>query len=175
MSRTSRKQQHRKYFKRDINRRPLKPIPYDDQLSHFVLSSDTDFRDEMYTHLMLDDYDWMVYKLKTFFNTRDYGKLTIEFEYSGGGPCEMHVIQEIENKIYAHKIYFDSDIFEEHIKVFMRKHIEHWGNKQPFNGLDVAVGFYNGVLENFTKYELKKCSPDDNVYDNRYFWYLSYW
>ena len=81
----------------------------------------------------------------------------------------------IENKIYAHKISFDSDIFEEHIKVFMRKHIEHWGNKQPFNGLDVAVGFYNGVLENFTKYELKKCSPDDNVYDNKYFWYLSYW
>ena len=175
MSRTSRKQQHRKYFKRDINRRPLKPIPYDDQLSHFVLLSDTDFRDEMYTHLFLDDYDWMIYKLKTFFNTKDYGKLTIEFVYDGTTMSEMHVIQEIDNKIYAHKIDFNTRIFEKHIKEFMRKHIGHWGDKQPFNGLDVAVGFYNGVLENYTKYELKKCSPDDNVYDNKYFWYQYCW
>ena len=87
----------------------------------------------------------------------------------------MHVIQEIDNKIYAHKISFDSDIFKEHIKAFMRKHIGHWGDKQPFNGLDVAIGFYNSVLDNFTTYELKKCSSDDNVYDNKYFWYLSYW
>ncbi len=39
----------------------------------------------------------------------------------------------------------------------------------------IPYDIYNGVLENFTKYELKKCSSDDNVYDNKYFWYLSYW
>lgn len=52
----------------------LKPIPYDEKLSHFRMEDyrKIDYRNYMDTALILNDYDWMDYHLKTFFNTKDY-------------------------------------------------------------------------------------------------------
>lgn len=134
----------------------LKPIPYDDELSHFDLPEYTDFREDMNTYLRLEDCDSRVYKLKTFFHTKDYGDLDIVFEYSGGLTGEMRVVQNTGVKKYLHRISYDTDIFAKNIITFMKKHIKYWKSKYAFNGLDVAIAFYNDVLENYTGYGIEE-------------------
>ena len=182
MSRTDRQQQCIKHMKRvgkmkifmeSIGKmKILKPIPYDEKLSHFRMEDyrKIDYRNYMDTALILNDYDWMDYHLKTFFNTKDYGKLTIGFLYGGFSPCKMRVIQEIEGEKYTHNIYFDYEIFKRNIIAFMKRHIEHWDDEYVFWGLDLAIAFYNDVLENFIKCEIKEYSPDD-VEKDKWFWY----
>ena len=135
----------------------LKPIPYDDELSHFDLPEYRDYREEMNTLLILDDADWMSYKLKTFFYTVDYGNLDIIFHYCGGTTSEMRVIKDTDGKNYIHRIKYDTDIFEKNIIAFMEKHINNWKSKYAFNGLDAAIAFYNDVLENYTSYDIEEC------------------
>lgn len=135
----------------------LKPIPYDDELSHFDLPEYTDYREDMNTYLSLEDCGRMVYKLKTFFHTKDYGDLDIVFEYNGGITGEMRVVQNTGVKKYLHRIKYDTDIFAKNIIVFIKKHIKSWKSKYAFNGLDVAIAFYNDVLENYTSYDVEEC------------------
>ena len=141
----------------------LKPIPYDDELSHFDLPEYRDYREEMNTLLILDDADWMAYKLKTFFYTADYGNLDIIFHYYGSTTSEMRIIKDTDGKKYIHRIKYDTDIIEKNIIAFMEKHINNWKSKYAFNGLDVAIAFYNDVLENYTSYDVEECPPGYDI------------
>ncbi|MBR2142763.1 hypothetical protein [Anaerovibrio sp.] len=144
----------------------LKPIPYDSKLSQFV---DSEFGgEEMSTLLVLDDYDWMVYKLKAYLRTKKYGDLDVVFEYYGSGTSEMRVVQNTGGKKYLHKIDYDTDIFEKHIIAFMEKHIKQWKSEYAFDGLDVAIAFYNEVLENSTQYDIEECPEGYDVMTDRY-------
>ena len=148
----------------------LKPIPYDEELSHFSIIDGMDYRDCMYTTLILDDYGWMDYRLKTFFDSNDYGDLNILFFHSGGVTSDMFVLQDMGLEKYAHRVEYDTEIFQRNIKVFMKKHMEQWDEPYAFNGLEIAVVFYNDVLEHYTKYLIRECSPDDEMNDDLMMW-----
>ena len=145
----------------------LKPIPYDSKLSQFV---DSEFGgEEMSTLLVLDDYDWMVYKLKAYLRTKNYGDLDVVFEYYGSGTSEMRVVQNTGVKKHLHRIDYDTDIFEKNIIAFMEKHIKQWRSEYAFDGLDVAIAFYNEVLENCTQYDdIEECPDGYDVMADRY-------
>ena len=117
----------------------LKPILYDKELSAFQLSNDIDIFD---TNLFLEDYDWMHYTLSSRMPTKAYGVITVEFEYFGVGSSTMKV--KTDKKIYTYQ--FDTKLFRKHIIIFMQKHMQQWGDKHAFFGIEEVVNFYNAVL-----------------------------
>ncbi len=117
----------------------LEPIIYDKDLSVFDLSNYVDVFD---TKLVLADYDWMNYTLSASISTKEYGDMKIEFEYFGAIFCVMTV----ETEKWKYSFRFDTDLFEEHIIRFLRKHIKNWKEEYAFNGMEEVVSFYNDVL-----------------------------
>ena len=74
----------RKYALKDNT--VFEPIVYDK--SSFNLRNKID---EFATSVVLDDYDWMNYKLIAWLPTKAYGDIVIEFEYNGMTPCTMTI------------------------------------------------------------------------------------
>lgn len=136
----------------------LKPIPYDTTLSHFNLYRNPDADDRLETVLKLCDYSWMEYKLTSFFPTKDYGDLDINFIYSGTTLSEMNIKQTLDNHVYFHHIEFESRLFEKYIVMFMKKHISSWKSKYAFCGEKIVLEFYNEVLKNNVKYKIDEYS-----------------
>lgn len=100
------------------------------------------------TYLSLDDYDWMNYKLRTAFQTEALGTLEVTFEYFGATTSVMTVKQrKTRNKIYIHKMEFDTDIFQKYIKRFLTEHLATWDTASAFNGKDIVIDFYNEVID----------------------------
>ena len=125
--------------KKEVEKRmqTLKPILYDKELSAFQLSNDIDIFD---TNLFLEDYDWMHYTLSSRMPTKAYGVITVEFEYFGMALMKV----KTEKKIYTFQ--FDTKLFRKHIIIFMQKHMQQWGDKHAFFGIEEVVNFYNAVL-----------------------------
>ncbi len=105
--------------------------------------------DRIFTHLILQDYDWMYYRLiadipvsKSMINKT----VRIEFVYSGSNQSRMFV--EIRPEDYRAEITFNSRIFEKYIKAFMTEHLEGWDDEYAFYGGDLILQFFNDVLKN---------------------------
>ncbi len=117
----------------------LEPIIYDDKMSAFNLRNEIDLFD---TTLVLEDYDWMNYRLSSTLPTKAYGDIKIEFKYLGTTLSYMKV--ETDKKIYTYE--FKSDLFKKHIIKFLQKHIQHWESNYAFSGIEEVVNFYNEVI-----------------------------
>ncbi len=117
----------------------LEPIIYDEKLTAFDLRDQLDL---FTTRLVLDDYDWMTYKLIAWLPTKAYGDVKIKFKYMGASPCKMVV--KTENEV--HEYSFDYKVFEKHITIFAAAFIENWKSKYAFRPIKEVVEFYNAVL-----------------------------
>ena len=135
----------------------LEPIVYDEE--HTAFETTPDDWDPYATTLVLDDYDWMNYKLTAYLPTKEYGKMRVRFEYSGMGKCTMQVSgskgYKKDNDVFKNYVHyicykrayeFDSELFQKHIIKFMEAHIRNWGEEYAFRGTKEAVEFYNAVL-----------------------------
>ncbi len=60
---------------------------------------------------------------------------------------------ETEKKIYVFD--FASELFKEHIIIFLQKHIQHWDEEHAFFGIEEVINFYNDVLEDSRTVEQK--------------------
>lgn len=98
-------------------------------------------------HLRLDDCDWLNYKLKTMFTTKDQGILNIEFEYCGANESVMRVGQLKDDKKYGYLYSFRTNIFLDFLKLFLERHIESLYSEHWFNGEDLVLALFNMVLE----------------------------
>ena len=133
----------------------LEPIVYDEE--HTAFETSPNDWDPYATTLVLDDYDWMNYKLTAKLPTKAYGKMRVRFEYCGMGKCTMQIsghkpIKKDEVLNYTHYISykcayeFDADLFKKHLVKFLEAHIKHWEDIYAFRGTKEAVDFYNEVL-----------------------------
>ena len=125
----------RKYALKDNT--VFEPIVYDK--SSFNLSNNMDI---FATTVVLDDYDWMNYKLKAWLPTKAYGDIIIEFEYNGMTPCSMTIDNKKKKYIYE----FSSEIFQKNIIKFLKNHIKTWKDRHAFRAWEDAVDFYNAVI-----------------------------
>lgn len=124
---------------KNVRELDLEPIPYDEEMSAFNLRNEIDLCS---TDVILEDYDWMNYKLLLRMPTKDYGDMKIEFAYFGAQDSSMKV--ETDEKTY--EFSFSSDLFQEHIIKYLQKHIQHWEGDRAFSGMEEAIHFYNDVL-----------------------------
>ena len=109
--------------------RELKRIEVED-----LIFENMPLKDRINTKLTLLDTDWMTYTLEASFHVKAQGKLNIRFEYYGIQKSDLHVTQE-------------SEIFEKYLSKFMYRHLKQWKSEKVFYGGDIAVEFYNEVIE----------------------------
>lgn len=102
--------------------------------------------DRTNTYLLLNDYDWMEYKLRTRFKTEEQGTLCISMVYFGMTSCDMFVKKVEENKFY--RVQFSTEVYKKYIIKFLTKHIQSWNDTYAFNGEDIVIEFYNEIIEN---------------------------
>lgn len=116
-----------------------------------IKSEDLWFTDEIEddrtnTFLSLDDYDWMSYRLKTVFKTKDQGKIEVEFEYCGMVSSYMNIKHTLDDKCMEYSYEYDTDIFQKHLTIFLQNHIKSWNSKYAFNGEAEVIDFFNEVI-----------------------------
>ena len=104
-------------------------------------------KDRINTKLTLLDTDWMTYTLETSFHVKMQGKLKIRFEYYRIQKSDLYVTQEKRGICHEYTYSFPSEIFEKYILKFMKRHFEQWKSKEVFYGGDIAIEFYNEVIE----------------------------
>lgn len=105
--------------------------------------------DRTNTYLLLNDYDWMEYKLRTKFKTEEQGTLIVSMVYFGMTISDMFIKKVEEGKYY--RIEFDTKIYQKYITRFLTKHIEMWNSQYAFNGEEIVIDFFNEVIENMNK------------------------
>lgn len=104
-------------------------------------------RDRINTKLTLLDTDWMKYTLETSFCSKKQGELKIRFEFYGINESEMHVTQKKQGSCHEYTYFFPSEIFEKYLSKFMQLHLQQWEKEEVFYGGDIAIEFYNEVIE----------------------------
>lgn len=113
-------------------------------------------RDRINTKLTLLDTDWMSYELEASFRVKTQGELDVKFTYYGSAEAEMHVTQKNKGRSQEYTYFFSWDIFEKYILKFMALHLEQWKNEEVFYGGDIAVEFYNEIIQLREKHARKK-------------------
>ncbi|WP_286077374.1 hypothetical protein [Thomasclavelia cocleata] len=120
--------------------------------------------DRTNTYLSLDDYDWMSYKLRTRFKTKEQGILDVEFEYFGLVSSQMTVKQTLDDEIIEYTYEYNTDIFQKHITIFLQNHIKAWDSTYAFNGEDEVINFFNEVLhEGFSREDFYREMPKERA------------
>ena len=104
-------------------------------------------KDRINTKLTLLDTDWMTYTLETSFHVKTQGKLKIRFEYYGVQKSDLYVTQEKNGICHEYTYSFPSEIFEKYLSKCMYRHLKQWKSEEVFYGGDIAVEFYNEVIE----------------------------
>lgn len=131
----------------------LEKIIYDNSLFDFTMTRPCD--DRICTKLTLNDYDWMEYTFETQLPTVDQGMLSVKVVYYGLKESDCEITQKINGKQFIHKISFDSDIFNRFLKEYLIKEANMIFDKEfCFNGGEEAVGLYNKIISEPTKYEI---------------------
>lgn len=102
------------------------------------------------TYMVLDDYDWMHYRLRTRFKTEEMGVLDVEFEYFGAIFSRMNVKQTLNGRVHEFVYEYPTDIFSKNLIRFLEKHIKSWNEKYAFNGEEEVIDFFNEVIEKGT-------------------------
>lgn len=105
------------------------------------------FEDRINTKLTLSDYDWMNYVFETEFRTKNQGRLKVEIKYYGSKESEMNVKRIDTIGVFEYTYFFETEMFEEYVFRFMRKHLIQWKNQEVFYGGDIVLAFYNDILK----------------------------
>ena len=113
----------------------LEPIIYD--RSSFNITNRIDLFDST---LVLEDYDCMKYTLSSRLPTNAYGDMNVKFMYIG----ESYLQVKAKGKTLVYR--FNTDIFEDQVIKFIKKHIHSWRDEYAFGGTEEIVNFYNAVL-----------------------------
>lgn len=147
------------------------------EISKKELIFDEKNREETHTQLILDDYDWLDYKLITHFTTKKSGYLSVLFNFFGTNEAEMCVVQTKKDWRYVefadeaiekecakdtvrYRYEFPCEVFKKYIVRFMTEHMKQWEEKgKAFDGTDLVLEFYNEVVSN---YKGKAYHPDEN-------------
>lgn len=99
------------------------------------------------TELILKDYDWMNYVLKTKMRTLNLGVLEVDFSYFGSIISSMKVKQIKDGKVLFFDYTYSSDLFREYIISFLVNHIKSWSSEYAFYGGQDILDFYNEVIK----------------------------
>lgn len=122
--------------------RELKRIEVED-----LIFENMPLKDRINTKLTLLDTDWMTYTLEASFHVKAQGKLNIRFEYYGIQKSDLYVTQKKNGIRHEYTYSFPSEIFEKYLSKFMYRHLKQWKREKVFYGGDIAVEFYNEVIE----------------------------
>jgi hypothetical protein len=49
--------------------------------------------------------------------------------------------------VFEYTYFFETEMFEEYVSRFMRKHLIQWKNQEVFYGGDIVLAFYNDILK----------------------------
>ena len=144
----------------------LEKINYDNSLSEFNLAETKPCDDRLMTEVHLFDFDWMNYQFVVYLPTKKQGFLKVTTEYNGFVTSEMSVIQEVADKKFSHFITFDTELFVDFIKKFMTAHIAQWDKNTAFCEDEMAVEFFNTVLDNAISYDIHEVVQEEEEMDN---------
>ena len=149
----------------------LEKINYDANLTEFNLKETAPCDDRLITEVHLFDFDWMNYQFVVYLPTKKQGFLKVKTEYNGCVTSEMSVIQKFDDKKFSHFITFDTELFVAFFKKFMAAHLAQWDSNIAFCGEEIAVEFFNAVLDNAVSYDIneiqnKEATDVDDEYED---------
>ena len=102
--------------------------------------------DRIFTKLVLDDYDWVNYRLEAIFPIKDEPILRVEFGYCGSLFCTLNLTTFYDSDEQDTEIRFNSGIFEKYLSEYMEAHLLSRDNPGAFYGGDIILKFWNEVL-----------------------------
>ncbi len=101
-------------------------------------------QDRMFTYLILEDYDWMYYRLQARFMIRKV-PCNVEFSYFGAQKSQML----IEYGSIRIKLTFPTHIFDKYIEKYLLEEISCIKSNDVFNGEDIILDFWNEVMDKY--------------------------
>ena len=113
---------------------------------HKLSLDDLSYKDdyEPTTYVKLNDYTWMDYRLIFDFETKEGINYNVEFDYFGMVNSKMKVFTNTGLQItYTYRF----EIFQKYITRFLLKHIRSWNEEYAFSGEEIALEFFNEVIE----------------------------
>ena len=113
---------------------------------HKLSLDDLSYEDnhEPMTYVKLNDYTWMDYRLIFEFATKEGANYNVEFDYFGMVNSKMKVFTNTGLQItYTYRF----EIFQKYITRFLLKHIRSWNEEYAFRGEEIALEFFNEVIE----------------------------
>ena len=116
----------------------------------------TDYRDRIFTNLILMDYDWMHYRIQAEIPFKNGIVMLVEFLYTGTTDSYMTVEIEGESVQYV----FSTDIFDKYLEKYLDAEKEAIHSKYAFSGEDIVLDFYNEVVANYKSINEK---PTDKI------------
>ena len=116
----------------------------------------TDYRDRIFTNLILMDYDWMHYRIQAEIPFENKIVMLIEFLYMGSTDSYMTVEIEGESIQYV----FSTDIFDKYFEKYLDAEKEAIHGKYAFSGEDIVLEFYNEIMANHKSVNEK---PTDKI------------
>ncbi len=115
-----------------------------------------DYRDRIFTNLILMDYDWMHYRIQAEIPFENKIVMLIEFLYIGSTDSYMTVEIEGESIQYV----FSTDIFDKYFEKYLDAEKEAIHGEYAFSGEDIVLEFYNEVMANHKSINEK---PTDKI------------
>lgn len=135
-------------------------IPSIEKLPKTITTKDCvftdDYRDRIFTNLILMDYDWMHYRIQAEIPLENKIVMLIEFLYIGSTDSYMTVEIEGESIQYV----FSTDIFDKYFEKYLDAEKEAIHSKYAFSGEDIVLEFYNEVMANHKSVNKK---PTDKI------------
>ena len=120
------------------------PLVIDESYIHY-----TDDIPNIFTNLILMDYDWMDYRIQAEIPIEDNKSLVLEFRYNASVKSTMIVM--LEDKRFC--FYYDSDLFDMYYKKFLQDEIKAVEEHKAFCGGTIIIAFYNDVMEKYNDVE----------------------
>ena len=116
----------------------------------------TDYRDRIFTHLILMDYDWMHYRIQAEIPFDDNEVMLVEFLYIGSTDSYMTV--QIQDKSIQYT--FSTDIFDTYFEKYLDKEKHTIRDSLAFYGGEIILKFYNEVIAHHTHVNM---NPSDAI------------
>ena len=116
----------------------------------------TDYRDRIFTHLILMDYDWMHYRIQAEIPFDDNEVMLVEFLYIGSTDSYMTV--QIRDKSIQYT--FSTDIFDTYFEKYLDKEKHAIRDSLAFYGGEIVLEFYNEVIAHHTNVNM---NPSDAI------------
>lgn len=146
-----------------------------------LLFDDEHGEETLNTKVILDDYEWVDYKMLAHFTTKKQGNMSVLFNFYGFKDATMFVAQTTKDWRYQmtgdeildayrmsecikdttrYRYEFPMEIFKKYMMRFLEEQLKSWDDKAPaFEGAGVFLDFFNEVVEN---YEPKIFNPNED-------------